>query len=364
MLHERIKRARVLKGMSLQQVADALGGISKQALSKYEKGKDAPNSTRLIQLADVLGVKPEYFFRHSEVELGAVDFREHSTFGKRQQEAVKEQVREHLERYFAVEELFDAEPPEYTVARWLHSIRVEGPADAERAAEKLRQAWELGTNPIANMTETLEENGIKVVGLEAHEQFDGLCAELNMGADAVVVSNTNRPGERQRFNLAHELGHLVMDLPDVVHGTRDEESWCHRFAGSFLFPAEQVKETFGGSRRRILLKEYLLAKEEWGISMQAILRRLFDLEIVSQSYYQSTAKFFSMKGWRKREPGVQNSESSYRLRQMVYRALAEDLVTPSRAAELLNTSLYSIEQVLANEDPEEEPKDAYESPGV
>lgn len=233
----------------------------------------------------MLGVKPEYFFRHSEVELGSVDFRKHSTFGKRQQEAVKEQVREHLERYFAAEELFDIEAPGRSVARWLHSIPVGSPSDAERAAERLRQQWELGTNPISNMTETLEENDVKVVGLEAHEQ--------------------------------------------------------------------QVKETFGESRRRVLLKEYLLAKEEWGISIQAVLRRLFDLEIVSQSYYQSTAKFFSIKGWRKNEPGELRSEASYRLRQMVYRALAEDLVTPSRAAELLNTSLHSIERVLANEDPEE-----------
>ncbi|WP_084645904.1 helix-turn-helix domain-containing protein [Marinimicrobium agarilyticum] len=363
MLHERIKRARVLKGMSLQQVADALGDISKQALSKYEKGKDAPNSTRLIRLAEVLGVKPEYFFRHSDVELGEVDFRKHSTFGKRQQEAVKEQVREHLERYFSVEELFDSEAQEHSVARWLHSIPVGSPSDAEGAAEKLRQQWDLGTNPISNMTETLEENGVKVVGLEAHEQFDGLCAELNNGADAVVVSNINRPGERQRFNLAHELGHLLMEIPEKVHGTRDEENWCHRFSGAFLFPAEQVRETFGESRHRVLLKEFLLAKEEWGISIQAILRRLFDLEVVSQSYYQSTAKFFSIKGWRKSEPRELKPESSYRLRQMVYRALAEDLVTPSRAAELLNTSLHSIEKVLANEDPEEG-KDAYESPGI
>lgn len=363
MLHERIKRARVLKGMSLQQVADALGDISKQALSKYEKGKDAPNSTRLIRLAEVLGVKPEYFFRHSDVELGEVDFRKHSTFGKRQQEAVKEQVREHLERYFSVEELFDSEVQEHAVARWLHSIPVGSPSDAEGAAEKLRKQWDLGTNPISNITETLEEKGVKVVGLEAHEQFDGLCAELNNGADAVVVSNINRPGERQRFNLAHELGHLVMEIPETVHGTRDEENLCHRFSGAFLFPAEQVRETFGESRRRVLLNEYLLAKEEWGISIQAILRRLLDLDIVSQSYYQSTAKFFSIRGWRKKEPGKLKSESSYRLRQMVYRALAEDLVTPSRAAELLNTSLHSIERVLANEDPEEG-KDAYESSGI
>lgn len=363
MLHERIRRARVLQGLSLQQVADSIGDISKQALSKYEKGKDAPNSTRLIQLAKVLGVKPEYFFRSSEVALGEVDFRKHSTFGKRQQEAVQEQVREHLERYLAAESLFETGAEGAGIDPYLGSLPVQSPEDAELAAEWLRQEWELGTNPIANLTETLEENGVKVVALAAHEKFDGLCSVLQEGQEAVIVSNTSRPGERQRFNLAHELGHLVMRMPDAVHNTKEEEHWCHRFAGAFLFPAGEVRVTFGAQRRRILLREYLLAKEEWGLSMQAILRRLYDLEVVGHGVYQSANKLFAVKGWKKAEPQPLNTEKSYRLRQLVYRALAEGIVTPSRAAELLNEDLFSVKRALADEAPDED-RDAEKDTGV
>lgn len=348
MLHDRLRRARVLKNMSLQQVADQLGDISKQALSKYEQGKDAPNSTRLIQLADALGVNPEYFFRSDSVELGEVDFRKHSAFGKKQQEAVKEQVREHLERYLAAENLFETEIVENDFSYWRERFPVSSVDDVEQAAEELRIGWDLGSNPIGNLTEILEEHGIKVVGLKAHEKFDGLCAVVNNGADAVIVSNIDRPGERQRFNLAHELGHLAMHLPEDIHGTRDEENWCHRFAGAFLFPASQVKETFGSSRKRVLFEEFMLAKEEWGISLQATLRRLYDLGIVQQGLYQSTFRFWSSKGFRKDEPKPLQPETSYRLRQLVYRALAEGLITPSRAAELLNVGLVDIEDIMAN----------------
>lgn len=80
-------------------------------------------------------------------------------------------MRERLERYFSVEELFDSEVPESPVVRWLHSIPVEGPADAERASERLRQKWDFGTNPISNMTETPEEIGAKVIGLKAYKQL-------------------------------------------------------------------------------------------------------------------------------------------------------------------------------------------------
>lgn len=348
MLHDRLHRARVLKNMTLQQVADQLGGITKQALSKYEQGKDAPNSTRVIQLADVLGVSPEYFFRPDSVALGAVDFRKHSAFGKRQQEAVKEQVREHLERYLAAESVFDTEPRSRGFTQWHRRFAVANAEEIEQAAQALRHAWNLGLNPIANLTDTLEENDIKVVGLHAHQKFDGLCALVNEGADAVIVSNTDRPGERQRFNLAHELGHLVMAMPDAIQGTREEENHCHRFAGAFLFPASQVRAIFGDHRKRVLFDEFLLAKQEWGISIQAILRRLFDLGIINPNLYQSTVKYWSMQGYRTNEPNPLLSETSYRLRQLVYRALAEGLVTPSRASELLNTDLGDIQEVMAN----------------
>lgn len=364
MLHERIKRARILKGLSLQQVADALGDITKQALSKYEQGKDAPNSTRLIRLAEVLGVKPEYFFRQNGIELGRVDFRKHSSFGKRQQESVKERVREHLERYLAAESLFELEPREVGPRKWLHSVDVENAEEAEKAAEAIRENWHLGTNPIANLTETLEEHGVKVIGLKAHEQFDGLCTEINNGRDAAIVSNLERPGERQRFNLAHELGHLVMRFPDEIEDSGEEENLCHRFAGALLFPRDQVRETFGEHRGRLFIDEFLLAKQEWGISIQAILRRLYDLDIVSKGTYQSTCRFWSSKGWRKKEPAPLPGETSYRLRQLVYRALAEELVTPSRAAELLNTSLEEIEKVIANVGPDGGSRDAGEGSGL
>jgi transcriptional regulator with XRE-family HTH domain len=63
MIHDRIRRARLLRGLTLDALAQQLGDISKQALSKFEKGHSTPNSTRLLQLADALDISPEYFFR-------------------------------------------------------------------------------------------------------------------------------------------------------------------------------------------------------------------------------------------------------------------------------------------------------------
>lgn len=328
MLHERIKRARILRNMTLQQVADALGDISKQAISKYEQGKDSPGSARLIQLARVFAIKSEYFFRTGAVELGEVEFRKHSAFGKREQAAAKEQVREQLERYLDVEALFDLDadgPPRQP----LHHYAVANVAQAEQAASTLRIDWKLGTASITNLTETLEEHGIKVVGIDGHERFDGLCAELDNGTDGVVVFDKNRPGERQRFNLAHELGHLMMRLPQALHGTRDEENLCHRFAAALLFPADQVKASFGEQRQKVLMQELLLAKQEWGLSMQAVLRRLLDADILPASRYRAAMMAFSRQGWRTHEPGALPAEQTFHLRQLVLRAWRKNSSPPA-----------------------------------
>lgn len=348
MLHERIKRARILRHRTLQQVADDMGGISKQLLSRYELGRDVPGSARLIQLAKVLDVKPEYFFRAGAVELGEVAFRKHSAFGKGQQAAVKEQVREQLERYLEVEALFDLGGDRLPRPH-LHSYAVKDAAAAEQAANRLREAWELGTAPITNLTETLEEHGIKVIGIDGHERFDGLCADMDNGVNAVVVFNINRAGERQRFNLAHELGHLMMRLPEEMRDTKEGEALCHRFAGALLFPAAQVKSTFGGHRQALLMQELLLAKQEWGLSMQAVLRRLLDVDIVSQARYDATMKIFSIRGWRSKEPGELAGEQTYRLRQLVFRALAEDLISLGRAAELLAVDVAQLQGLMTGE---------------
>lgn len=112
MLNERLRRARGLNNLSLQQVADlSKGCISKQDLSNYEDGRSTPSSTQLIQLAEILKVKPEYFFRPESVELSDIDYWVHSaTEQSRQRKAAdeNERLREYLERYLAAERLFDA----------------------------------------------------------------------------------------------------------------------------------------------------------------------------------------------------------------------------------------------------------------
>ncbi|MCO5977782.1 helix-turn-helix domain-containing protein [Ideonella oryzae] len=351
MIHDRIRRARLLRGLSLAALAQRLGDISKQALSKYEKSGPPPNSTRLLQLAKALSVKPEYFFRSDAVQMAALEFRKLASMSQKRQDQIGEQMRDHLERYVSLERCFELDAAVQPVLQPPRAFVVRSFDEAEAAAEQLRSQWAIGGDAIAHLAELLEEHGIKVALLEDHDGFDGACAATHDERHVLIALNGSRPGERIRFTAAHELGHWVMDLPADMHD-KDKETCCHRFAGAFLYPAERVRADFGSHcRSRVLAVELLNAKRRYGVSMAVALRRLKDLGLITEAGYTGMNMQFSANGWRKTEPEPLLPEQPRRFESMVYRALAEDLISLPRAAELLRCPASELDPSLARLNP-------------
>ncbi|MCE5216047.1 XRE family transcriptional regulator [bacterium] len=339
---ERIKQARLAAGLSLRELAERVD-VSAMALSKYENSQVLPGSDMLLRLGKALGVKVGYFLRPLQVEVQCPAFRKHSKVTKKAQGMIEGRIREFLERYLAAEDVF--EPDRMPVFEWPESCSgtLKSVEEAEQWAEGLRRDWGLGHDPIANLCETLEDHGVKVILLEdVDEKFDGYSCWANETIPVVACrKGDGLPGDRQRFTLAHELGHLLLEkhmAEDV-----DAEKACHRFAGAFLVPAEAVRREVGSHRGRIEFKEIHSLKHKWGLSMAAWFHRLADLDIISANQYQIIARRFRASGWSKREPGEQvRPEQTQRFERLVERAVAEDIISVSRAADLLNTSLIEL----------------------
>jgi Zn-dependent peptidase ImmA (M78 family)/DNA-binding XRE family transcriptional regulator len=342
MISDRIQRARRLRGLSLEDLAQRIGDITKQALSKFEKGDTVPTSARVLQLARALEVKPEYFFRPDTFELAPVEFRKLPDMPKRDQDSVIEQARDHLERYLALEQCFEA--ADISVEPFpAESLPVRNLEEAELAAEKLREEWCLGSDAISNLTELLEEHGIKVAMLDGIDKFDGACVATQDKRHVLVALNRQRPGDRQRFTAAHELGHWAMALPADMP-EKEKEACCHRFAAALLYPQERVRTDFGSSlRHRVLFQELMLAKRGYGISMQVALRRLKELGLINESLFRSLSAEMTARGWNTSEPEPMNAENPLRFASLVYWGLAEGLFTPSRAAEFLQQPVSALE---------------------
>jgi Zn-dependent peptidase ImmA (M78 family)/transcriptional regulator with XRE-family HTH domain len=344
---ERLSRARKAAGLSLRDLASEVE-LSHAAIKKYEDGAAMPSSAILLRLSKALGVRSEYFFRPLTPDLAFVGFRKRSSLPKKREDKISHLILDQIERRLELESLFPKSPvAPFRVIQGLPD-QIDDYAAIEAIADKVRERWDLGSDPIPDVVDLLESRGIRVftVDIEGDDKFDGLQATVAGGP--VVVVGKHWPGDRQRFTLVHELGHLM--LHGRLHRNLAEEKACHRFAGAFLFPATAVHREIGQHRTSIELQELALLKEEFGLSMQAILYRALDLSIISRGYFQGCMRLFKVKGWHRREPGAEyRQEKAHLFQQMLFHALAENYIGESKAAELLGLPIARLQSLRALE---------------
>jgi transcriptional regulator with XRE-family HTH domain len=264
MLGERIKQARIAAGLSLRGLAEATNNyVSAQVIQKYEQGATNPGSDVLIKLAKVLGVKVEFFFRPDavQVSLSCPDYRKRASVSKKYLESIHAQVKDKVEKYLEIEALFPEDRFDKISISKLKHRNIHKITDVENLAEDLRNIWALGNDPIESMTDIIEDRGAMVIPLAASDEFDGLSCWANDTIPVIVVKK-GLPGDRQRSDLAHELGHLIMKMSS--DNAKDEEKAAKRFSGAFLAPAAAVYREFGKKRHNLdLLELDMLKKKIW-----------------------------------------------------------------------------------------------------
>jgi len=248
---DRFKSARLLMGLSLQDVADNLSRpVTRQAIYRYEKGEVIPDSEMLAELCKLFNVKTDFFFRKVGVEIGEVEYRRLNMSSK-EEIKIKEQTKDYLSRYLEIEDILGIN------VDFVNPLKdypaVSDYANVNQAANFLREEWNLGKNAIPNIAELLEDKHIKVVKLNAVGEFDGLQTYANSNIP-VIGYNVNKLNkkDRIRFTLLHELAHLLLRFDEkLTHG--QIEKLCHQFAGAMLLPDSAIKSELGENRKRLSL---------------------------------------------------------------------------------------------------------------
>lgn len=331
MIGDRIRQARIASGMTQDELVEALSAkgveLTKGGLSKYERGGSIPKPTVMRGLADVLGVETSYFLEEPTVDLHWLAFRKASRLGKKKQERVMTLAAGQVE---VILSLRYALQPVAAKEVLPSNVRVRNAEDAEKAARLLRNHWRLGDQPIESVTTAIEDGGGIVVELESNEEaFDGLSGWVNETVPVVVVSAAVSD-DRRRFSLAHELGHLCMDVSDVDE--RVEEKLAHRFAAAFLVTAATARRELGERRRHLDLRELAMLKQKHGLSMQAWIMRAADLGIIDEAHARTLFAEMTSRGWRREEPvKFEGHERPQKLRQLTIRAFAEGLLSRRQA---------------------------------
>jgi Zn-dependent peptidase ImmA (M78 family) len=364
MIADRVRLARRKAGLSLRDLSAAMADkVTAQAIGKYERGEDIPSSGVLLALSQALGVSLSYLLDTQGIELCGVEFRTKANTSARDRSQVETEVLEWIERYLQIELILELDS-----ARWHCPIarlrQLREISDAENLAAEVRQNWELGLDPIPNMTEVLEEKGLKVLTVSLPQRVSGftcLVKRPNAQSDLpVIVVNNDFSLERRRLTLSHELAHRLIEADSLSE--KDEEKAATLFAGAFLMPQEHLLREVGKHRNALGYRELIDLKRLYRVSGAALLMRLRQLDVVSDSTLTYAFQTIA-RGWRTLEPEELeppnlrgHSERALRFDRLCYRALAEGLISLSKAAELLRLPLPEVEAGLkgpqrADEDP-------------
>lgn len=337
MIGERLAQLRLARSLTLDALSAKMGGIvTKQALSKYEQNQAQPSPLVLTRLSAALGVKANYFLSPPQITVKFLAYRKAMSLLEREKARVKSVVTQCLEDRVRVQMLIGQTKAD--VLPW-NQLEISSLEDTEGQASHVRALWELGASPISDVVGTFEEHQLCVLSVDADEKFDGMSA---LGYDTsgtvvagAIVSRRDIPGERQRLNLTHELGHLVLKVPAGI----DEEDAAFRFGSALLAPAEQLIKEVGAKRSYIHISELLILKRRFGISIQALLHRMLDLGVINDSYYRRWCIYINKTGWKKHEPDELRREEPQWLNRNLSRLVGEGAITLDEAERILGESI-------------------------
>lgn len=349
-----IKKHRLSKSLSLQQLAD-LVGLSKAAIQQYEDGTTQPSPKALLSIAQALKVNLWGFFDHNEVTLELAEFRhgEKLADSALEKQNIHDLVIAECQGYVELDKLLGTQ---IKFINPLAGIEIATLEDVEAAVIKLRKKWKLYHLPIDDLTNLLENQGIKVITVSRQTDSPGVCGFVKDGNESIpfiiinIVNDHIRELTRKRFTLAHEAAHLFLEFKNTI-SSEMQERLCNRFASAFLLPSNALLEFLGNHRTGISLAELKELKQMFGLSVMSIIYRANEIGLINRETCTKWTDQYNQ--WRDEQKDfggfTKSNEEPSRLNRLVNRALSEQRVSKEKIAELLNIPVDQLNAKFSNE---------------
>ena len=301
--------ARESRGFSQLELAEKLS-LSPSNLSRMEQDFIEVGENHLKSISAILNYPEDFFYQEGETLPPALALRKRNVVAQKIILPIEAQVNIYR---LNVEKLLKAiGQPEIN----LPVLDIEKLGSPAEAARKLRKLWKIEKGAINNLTQVLEDNGLFLINFDFNtERVDGMSI-LADGKFPVVFSNKRSLGDRQRFTLAYELGHLVMHLQTNPSFTRDISHEANEFAAEFLMPEKDIKGDFKDGVNLNVLADL---KRKWKLSMQALLYRANDIGVITDNQKRYLINQFNSMNIRRREPAELDipRENPMKLRDMI-----------------------------------------------
>lgn len=294
--------ARELAGINKTQLARDVSA-STAAVSGWESGKKRPSAATVSRLSLRLGVTADFFVTRNDLPTPSINtphfrsLRSTTQLTRKQAGAyvnIVNRIVHGLEHF--------VEFPPLNLPELDFTSRDIVDSEPEVAAQELRKHWKLGRDPIVNLLNVAEHNGIIVVySMPQTVAVDAY--SLTQDQHPLIVLNPQKNDYyRQRFDAGHEIGHLVIHQ-DVEPGSKIVENQADRFSAELLMPSAQIKDELPEKLNVAAWNRLKELKEKWGVSIQALLYRARFLDIMSDVTYRNAMITVTKHGWRRSEPG-------------------------------------------------------------
>lgn len=300
---ERLKTARIYRGLTVAELAEKLE-LQRQTVSMYENNKiKNPDFNTITSMSKVLGFPKKFFYEQNDISIknGSTYFRALLTSSKKYRN-------EQIQRidFLAVLYRYLSEYVEFPEMN-LPTFQEVTP---EEAAIRLREIWNLGDKPIDNLVYLVEQNGLIVTsfdsGTDSIDAFSQMVTIDDTEKYLIGYSNNKNTAARIHFDIAHELGHILMHewSEDIETLSKDEfkekEKEANEFASAFLLPKEAFLSDVGEFADNITY--YIELKKKWKVSISAMIRRSLTLDLIDYDTYQYMMRIMQKKGIMKKEP--------------------------------------------------------------
>lgn len=329
----RIREARVSRGYSLMELSELLG-VSSQAISQYELGASKPSMTVLVKMMEVLNFPLRFFTKpkpNIDYSSSAVNFRSMKSTAKKLKEAFSYRIEWADEIYQFLKKYINF--PEVNIPNLEHILnKSELDNDTiEECALYLRKHWGVEKNPIRNMVELLQDNGFVICSVELKNQKVDAFSQWYNNVPYIILGSDKSSASRSRFDLAHELGHLILHVhidqeemkkKEVLDRLEDE---AHYFAGAFLMPSNSFPcEVISNS-----IEHFILLKKRWKVSIQAMIMRCEKLGLFKDYQVRYLFAQINKRGIRKQEPldDIIPPEKPYLFKQAIELLIENNVVS-------------------------------------
>lgn len=292
----RLRDIRIIRGFTTEQLAKQIN-VTKQSVSKYECGLSIPSSNIIEKLIDVLNIPRNYLSKDEITGLygsSPIFFRTSKSTKKSEVELANIQSKWAYEIIFGIKNIGDIN------SKTLPNLYEE--QSIEEKTLLLREYWELGFGPIDNLTKVLERNGCYIFVIDTNEIHVDAYSQIVHNIPIIILNKCKGSPARWRFDLAHELGHLILHSNITRDRFENEydiiEKEANIFASNFLMPSQ----SFGSSVLNDKLDYFIQLKKDWKVSIAAMIYRCNHLNIFNNLTTKKLQIQLSKRKWRVNEP--------------------------------------------------------------